>query len=124
MNKRARRVRAIGNVTWIDLVQLGQTCRYCGIGLEPMHGTYDHVVSLDRGGANTRENLARCCITCQRKKATRSTEEFIQSMNLVVTCALPGCGKEFTPRYSEWKRGMARFCSLSHAARSRWVDAT
>lgn len=123
MNRRAQRYGQPGRVDWEDLYSLGQQCWYCGIGLEPMHGTYDHVVALDRDGPNTRENLARCCMTCQRSKATRSAEEFLQSQHLQVTCALPGCGETFTPRYSEWKRGMAKYCSLSHAAKGRWTNA-
>lgn len=123
MNRRAQRAGSVGFIHWQDLAMLGDVCWYCGIGLEPMHGSYDHVVPLERGGANTRENLARCCITCQRAKATRSLSEFVQSQHLTVTCALPGCNEQFTPRYAEWKRGMAKFCSLSHAAKSRWTNA-
>lgn len=122
MNRRAIRYGAPGFLRWTDLYYLGQACWYCGIGLEPMHGTYDHVTPLERGGSNTRENLARCCTKCQREKASRLPAEFLQSKHLQVTCALPGCDVTFTPRYSEWKRGMARYCSLSHSAKGRWAN--
>lgn len=123
MNKRARRARVYGEVTWEQLAQLEGKCHYCRIDLEPMHGSYDHVVALDRGGPNWIGNIVRCCLTCQRSKHTKSIAEFAEAQTVEVVCALPGCGKRWTPRYAEYKRGMARFCSLSHAAKSRWVHA-
>lgn len=123
MNKRARRAGVYGEITWAHLMDLGDACAYCGIELEPMHGSYDHVESLDRGGPNVVANLVRCCMTCQRSKHTKSMAEFKEAQAVEVECALPGCGKRWRPRYGEWKRGMAKFCSLSHAAKSRWVHA-
>ena len=123
MNKRARRHHAMGLLRWEDLAALPAWCRYCGIGLEPLHGTFDHVVALERGGPNLPANLVRCCTKCQRSKFTKTAAEFAEANALVVTCALPGCGKTWKPRYAEYKRGAARFCSLSHAAKSRWVSA-
>lgn len=121
MNKRARSARVYGEVSWTDLAALGDRCTYCGIDLEPMHGSYDHVIAIDRGGPNIAGNIVRCCMTCQRAKHTKTVEEFRVAQSVEVVCALPGCGRRWRPRYGEYRRGMARYCSLSHAAKSRWV---
>lgn len=121
MNKRARSAGVYGEVTWQQLMDLGNVCRYCGIEVEPMHGSYDHVTAIDRDGPNVVGNIVRCCMTCQRSKHTKSMSEFAEARSIEVECALPGCGKRWRPRYGEWRRGMSKYCSLSHAARSRWV---
>lgn len=116
MNKRAEKRGARGRVSAEMLYSLGNICAYCGTELEPMHGSYDHRIALERGGSNTIDNLVRCCITCQREKFTKTPEEFLRVRTMVVTCALPGCDKTWHPRYAERQRGVARFCSRSHAA--------
>lgn len=126
MNARATRCGAQGHIEFMDLYTVmfrggSDSCFYCGIGLEPMHGSFDHAIALDRGGSNRTNNIVRCCLTCQRSKHTKTPGEFRSSQDLSVTCALPGCGKSWNPRWGEYKRGMARFCSRSHAAKSRWV---
>lgn len=118
MNKRAAKNGARGTITAELLYSLGNICAYCRTELEPMHGSYDHRIALDRGGSNTIDNLVRCCITCQREKFTKTPEEFAEHQATVVTCALPGCIVTWQPRFAERQRGMARYCSRSHAAKA------
>ena len=118
MNMRARKVRARGIITPEALALKPQVCFYCGTELAFGHGTYDHRVALDKGGSNQADNVVRCCITCQRKKFTKSEDEYRTFIeNGSVTCALEGCSISWTPRFAERQRGMAKFCSRSHAAK-------
>lgn len=121
-NAKARRHHVKGVITPAMLIAKGDTCAYCGIALGLPDGTWDHVIAFDRGGSNVPENIVRCCMTCQRTKFTKTPAEFAEHREMLVTCALPGCSNTWQPRYAEQKRGMARYCSRSHAAKSRWVQ--
>lgn len=118
-NAKARRLGRRGVVLWTHLASLPPSCRYCGVGLSPMEGTFDHVVPWEEGGSNDPSNIVRCCTRCNRRKFTKSPQEFAAHMARTVTC--PVDGVVFAPRYSEWKRGMAKYCSRSCAAKSRWA---
>lgn len=118
MNSKARRLGARGQVSPELLFTRGSTCHYCGIQVSPGHGSYDHVTAFDKGGTNTIDNVVRVCTTCNRSKFTKSVEEFAGHRDLVVTCALPGCDNTFHPRFAERERGMAKYCSRSHAAKA------
>lgn len=118
-NAKARRLKRRGVVLWTHLAQKPSQCFYCGVGLPIMDGTWDHRVSFDQGGTNDPDNIVRCCYDCQRKKFTKSEAEFAEHKTMLVTCPIDGT--VFQPRYAEAKRGMARYCSRSCAAKSRWV---
>lgn len=113
-NARARRWRAPGVVSWQQLAATADDpCVYCGIDLTIADGTWDHKIAFNEGGTNWFDNIVRCCMTCQRAKFTKTPEEFAAHKRLVVVC--PVDGTEFQPRWAEWKRGMAKYCSLSCA---------
>jgi 5-methylcytosine-specific restriction endonuclease McrA len=116
MNSKARRLGVRGHVTPELLFTLGTTCHYCSVEVGYGHGSYDHVQAFDRGGLNTIDNIVRVCTSDQRRKFTKSVAQFEAHRDLVVTCALPGCTRTFHPRFAERERGMAKFCSRSHAA--------
>lgn len=120
-NIKARKLHVPGVVTGEMLASLPGICHYCGIELGIMDGTWDHKIAFDRGGDNTLNNIVRCCTSCNRRKFNKTPTEFATYEELWVTCALPGCGKRWQPRYAEHQRGMARYCSRSHAAKSRWT---
>lgn len=107
-------------MTWKHLYDLPDECFYCGVSLSKMEGSFDHVLAFGEGGSNDPSNIVRCCVTCQRKKFTKTAAEFEEHKAMTRVCALPGCDVVFTPRWAEAKRGMARYCSLSHAAKSRF----
>lgn len=126
MNQRGSRYEA-GRITAEGLARVimrSEKCHYCGIGLERGQGTFDHAEPLDRGGYNDEINIVRSCYTCNRTKFTKTPEEFVEFAEVLVTCALPGCDVVFKPRYAEWTNGRAKYCSRSHAARSRFVRRT
>lgn len=112
-----------GVVTAEMLAAMPGRCFYCGTELSIMNGTWDHKTPFDKGGSNQLRNIVRCCFTCNRRKFTKTPAEFATHEETWVTCALPGCGKQWQPRYAELLRGMAKYCSRSHAAKSRWVEA-
>lgn len=120
-NSKARRLGVPGMITAEMLAVMPGHCHYCGTGLPITGGTWDHVVPFDKGGDNTINNVVRSCLSCNRTKFTKSVSEFVTHQGMTVTCALPGCAKQWQPRYAERLRGMARYCSRSHAAKSRWV---
>jgi HNH endonuclease len=121
INTKARRLGARGRISPEDLarIQLQQDqCEYCGVKLEIGQGSFDHRIAYDRGGQNILSNVTRCCFTCQREKFTKSVSEYDEYKTLTSKCVV--CGKEFKPRWGEWKRGRARTCSHQCAAKLRW----
>lgn len=61
---------ADGSVTSTVVRRLLRTkrCYLCGIELTPDNRSIDHRVALTLGGAHTAENLAACCLPCNREK--------------------------------------------------------
>jgi hypothetical protein len=118
-NKKARQYGVVGVITAIDLARKPLRCIHCGIGLEVGQGTFDHLTPFDKGGTNEDFNIARSCLTCNRKKFTKSPAEFAEHTNLIVSCEV--CGKEYQPRWGEWINGRARVCSRVCAGRKRWI---
>lgn len=122
-NTKARRLGNYGVIRAQDLgliEQMEPECFYCDVGLEIGQGTFDHVVPLDRGGRNQSYNIVRCCLTCNRRKFTKSPEQLIEHDRRMVTCARPGCGNMYKPRWAEWEAGRARLCSRRCSALWRW----
>lgn len=123
MNAKAIRLGARGRVTAELLLLIAQdypTCPYCGVGIDPEHGQFDHKIPFDKGGQNVRENIVFCCTTCNRRKFTKSVSEHEEFLDFTVVC--PVDGTVFKPRYSDWKRGLGRYCSRSCSAASRWSE--
>ena len=119
-NAKARRLGRRGVVLWTHLYALPDTCHYCGISMNKMEGSYDHVRAFNEGGSNDPSNIVRCCTSCNRRKFTKTEAEYAEHQTMRVTCPIDGT--VFTPRYAEAKRGMARYCSRRCAAKSRWVN--
>lgn len=117
-NKKAARLGRPGIVTPIELFRKPNECFYCHIGLEVGQGTFDHIIPFDRGGTNENDNIARCCLTCNREKFNKTPSEFAAHRALSVSCVV--CGKAYKPRWGEYINGKARTCSLSCAAKKRW----
>lgn len=125
MNAKAFRVGARGRVTAETLVLIAfdyPRCPYCGVEIDPEHGSFDHKVPFDKGGANERSNIVFCCITCNRRKFTKSVSEHEEFLAFTVTC--PVDGTIFKPRYADWRRGLGRYCSRSCSAASRWSEGS
>ena len=116
-NAKARKHHVQGVVTWEMLADKGSACHYCGISLDLEHGTWDHYVAFDTGGDNWITNIVRCCVGCQRAKFTKSEAEYLEHMNMIVSCLV--CDKQYKPRWAEWKRGFARTCSHECAGKLR-----
>lgn len=91
-------------------------CPYCGVGIDPMHCSFDHRMPFDAGGLNTPENVVACCLSCQRSKGRKTPEQYEQAMALGPTpCDV--CGKPFQPRWADWVRGYGRTCSRTCAGK-------
>jgi len=110
-NAKARRLHVPGVVSWEMLAALPSQCEYCGISLDLDHGTWDHEIPFDKGGVNWVYNIVRCCTSCNRAKHTKSRAEYLEHRSMTVVCKRPGCGRSYKPRWAEWQRGMARYCS-------------
>lgn len=124
INTKARRIGARGTISAEDLgrIQLAQrACEYCGVELEIGQGTFDHRIAYERGGHNVPSNITRCCVSCNRRKFTKSAAEYAEFQVLEVECEVDGV--RFKPRWGEWQRGKARTCSHRCAARLRWTRA-
>lgn len=52
------------------------TCAYCGQRGGRLE--CDHIIPVSRGGLHDDVNLTTSCFTCNRKKRTKTTEEFMQ----------------------------------------------
>ena len=119
-NRKARTYHVRGVCTPSVLLSKGNICHYCPTVMSFRDGTWDHVIPFDRGGTNEPENIVRCCMDCQRRKFTKTPQEFAEHQAMVAKCLV--CGKEWQPRYAEAKRGMAKVCSLSCAGKLRWMQ--
>ena len=113
INAKALRLGAAGRVSAQELAQLiveaESRCSYCGIDLEPLDVSFDHVIAFKVGGVNRVENILPCCMTCQRTKYTKNPEQLAVWQALRVTC--PVDGKVFRPRWADWTRGLGKYCS-------------
>ena len=49
------------------------TCQYCGVRSVPM--TIDHVISRNKGGEETWDNLVAACVPCNTRKGNHSPRE-------------------------------------------------
>lgn len=82
-NRRARKAGALGRITIEDITKLyneqNGKCFYCGI-MNKL--TQDHKIPLSRGGSNQLDNIVLACQSCNSKKHTKTTEEFLVS-NLI-----------------------------------------
>lgn len=58
----------------------GLACAYCGEGIEQgARLTLDHIIPVERGGSNEKENLITCCARCNGMKGERNVREFIEA---------------------------------------------
>jgi len=60
------------------IVSVNPTCWYCGIELDFMTITRDHVVPKSKGGSNKKSNIVICCSNCNRTKASLDYYEFLE----------------------------------------------
>lgn len=76
--RRARLQNAAGEFTaseWRQLkVQYNNTCLCCGAREPEVKLTIDHVIPLARGGRNDIGNIQPLCLTCNLRKATKTTD--------------------------------------------------
>jgi len=49
------------------------TCQYCGVRSVPM--TIDHIISRNKGGGESWENLVAACVSCNTRKGNHSLRE-------------------------------------------------
>lgn len=116
INQKARR---LGDPERIRAEDLGRKladtpqCVYCGIDLDSLSASFDHQIPFDRGGTNSPSNLVACCLSCQRHKFTKLPGEFAAYQNLRVNCLV--CGRDFKPRWADYRRGYGRTCSRACA---------
>jgi hypothetical protein len=118
-NKKAAQYGVPGFATSSSLARKPMECNYCHIGLEVGQGTFDHVKPFGKGGTNEDWNIVRSCLTCNRKKFTKTPAEYAEHQVLVVACSV--CGKEYHPRWGEYINGRARVCSRVCAGKKRWI---
>ncbi len=75
--RRAREAHATGSLSateWLDLVASYRArCAYCG-SVAPLE--MDHRIPLVRGGTNAIDNILPACGRCNRRKHTRTEDEF------------------------------------------------
>lgn len=61
---------------WIQLKrEFNFCCAYCDQPTE--HLTQDHMLPLSRGGDHTLLNIVPACVSCNCRKGTKTTEEFL-----------------------------------------------
>ncbi|CAB4131417.1 McrA Restriction endonuclease [uncultured Caudovirales phage] len=51
------------------------TCQYCGVRFMSEDLTFDHVLPQSQGGRTSWDNIAACCVPCNRGKANRTPEQ-------------------------------------------------
>jgi len=80
MNQRAKAKGINGTILIAHLQDVinssGGTCAWCGKGIVNEAFEIDHIESLDKGGMHHIDNLAVTCISCNRRKSTKSPVKF------------------------------------------------
>lgn len=117
-NRKAGHTSVVTADTLLSIENEETECHYCGIGMEIGQGTFDHVIPFARGGNNERANIVRVCLTCNRRKFTKTPGEFRASQALMQECNV--CGKIFRPRWADFKRGYGKVCSRKCSGSMRW----
>lgn len=51
------------------------TCQYCGVRFHERDLTLDHVIPESKGGPSSWNNLVACCVSCNRRKGSKTPEE-------------------------------------------------
>lgn len=74
VNQLAVRYGVPGKLDWRDLIY--GDCAYCGTPCQ----SWDHVMPMSRGGANTLDNLVPCCWPCNTWKRARTPEEWWEAI--------------------------------------------
>jgi 5-methylcytosine-specific restriction endonuclease McrA len=75
-NARAKRAGVEGRLTCdevLDVLAIGA----CGVCSSEHRLTIDHIVSMTRGGPNTRANLQALCLNCNSQKHTSEMDVFL-----------------------------------------------
>lgn len=117
-NSKARRLGIPGTVSAIELAAKPRKCAYCGILVDK--GAFDHIIPLAEGGLNISTNIVRCCLDCNRRKFLKTPAEFDEHRQLIVSCLV--CGRQYQPRWAEYRAGRAKVCSRSCAGKKRWME--
>ena len=82
--KAFRKRNAEGNFTlkeWnAKLEEYNYKCAYCGCELSSDTITVDHRIPLSRGGTNYIGNLVPACKSCNSKKHTKTSEEYLMQL--------------------------------------------
>ena len=80
--RRALKLAAPGSHTLEEVMALleeqGRRCFYCGVDLEDGYHV-EHMTPLSRGGADSIDNIVIACETCNKRKGTKTAEEFLQT---------------------------------------------
>ena len=78
-------------------------CQYCGKRFKVPELTFDHVISMSRGGVSSWENVVSACYRCNNKKGSLSCKESkmfpIKSPRKPSNNQLREIGKNFPPNY-------------------------
>lgn len=78
VKRRALEKGALGSFTGVEFAELcarfDGACAYCGVK-ERLEA--DHNVPLSRGGSNDITNIVPACGTCNRRKHTKTADEFL-----------------------------------------------
>ena len=90
---RARKRKADGKhtfIAWLDKVAFhGWRCHYCHSELVPSTITKDHVMPLSRGGSDWASNLVPSCRSCNSRKRTASSADFLRRIDAQSLCPTP-----------------------------------
>lgn len=119
---KTRRARAkgaaISDLTaaqWSEIKsQYFNRCYYYYCFIKPPSLDQDHKIPLSRGGNHTSSNIVPSCPTCNRRKSTKTAEEFITSL---ICTPSPGVLSVADTAASSPSVSVARFCSTPQEAR-------
>jgi 5-methylcytosine-specific restriction endonuclease McrA len=67
---------------WLDvLTEFDNRCIYCGVRFSAeCPPTMDHMIPVSRGGPHEKANIVPACGSCNSKKGTRSSEEYLDEL--------------------------------------------
>lgn len=84
-NRKASQLGIEGRLRAKDLREffdrVGWKCAYCGKKLNHLDISIDHKIALSKGGKNEISNINPSCMTCNKRKHTKTPQEFLSTFD-------------------------------------------
>ncbi len=80
VDERSSTIAGLPGAAWKEMMRkVDYQCHYCKRRFDPGELERDHAIPISRGGSNHASNIVVSCATCNRRKGSMTTDEFLGS---------------------------------------------